>query len=261
MAPADKAFRRLLPRVSLVLPACALLVAALACNPSPPTVIVGTMTAATATTSSPAPSSGGGECGSEWFPSDEDAVWESVGTNSLSGDYQSTSTIIESNDDGFTVRTVTSTSDVDFVLEYGCTDAGLVMLNPMSQFGTASATGPSGSATVNTLAASGLTFPFDLHAGQTWQQYLEYEVIGSDVTIRGEYTADSIARGLEVVSVPFGTFDAMRVDADIQTAIEGEPWAPCTSTWWFVKDIGPVRTESSCGGINDSSELVSFDSP
>ena len=114
---------------------------------------------------------------------------------------------------------------------------------------------------MNTLAASGLTVPSDLHAGQTWQQYLAYEVLGQDVTIHGEYAGDSIARGLEVVTVPFGTFDAMRVDTEVTTTIDGQPWAPCQQTAWVVKDIGAVKGESSCGGIDVSSELVSFDSP
>ena len=224
----------------------------LACtSTATPEVSVGTITVATASPQSTTQGGGGGECSNEWFPSDEDATWESAGTNSLLGDYQSTSTVIESHDDGFTVRRVSSNSDVDFVLEYGCTDAGLVMLNPMDQFGTASATGPSGSAIVNTTAASGLTLPSDLHAGQTWQQYLAFEVIGPDATIHGEYTADNIARGLEVVHVPFGSFEAMRVDTEMESTIEGEPWAPCTQTIWFVKDIGVVKGESSCGGIDD----------
>ena len=114
---------------------------------------------------------------------------------------------------------------------------------------------------MNTLGASGLTLPSDLHAGQTWQQYLEFEVIGSGVTIRGEYAADSIARGLEVVHVPFGSFDAMRVDTEVQSTIGGEPAGTCQQTAWAVKDIGGVKGESSCGDIDDSFELVSFDSP
>ena len=149
--------------------------------------------------------------------------------------------VAESRDDGFTVRTVTSSSGVDFVLEYGCTDAGLVMLNPMGQFGTASATGPNGSATVDSLAASGLTLPSDLHAGQTWQQYLAYEVVGSDVTIRGEYTADNTARGLEVVTVPFGTFDAMRVDTEVTTTIYGQPWRRASRRLGSSRTSAPSR--------------------
>ena len=250
-------------RGRLALPAVTVLFALQACSPSTPTppLQIGTITVATTEPQPPPLSSGGGECNNAYFPSEEDTVWESVGTNSLSGDYTSTTTVIESNDDGFTVRAVSSTSDVDFVLEYGCTDAGLVMLNPFAQFGTASATGPTGSATVNTLGASGLTLPSDLHAGQTWQQYLAFEVVGSDVTIHGEYTADSIARGLELVHVPFGGFDAMRVDTEVQSTIGGEPFATCQQTTWAVKDIGAVKGESSCGGIDDSFELVSFDSP
>ena len=251
----------------IALPTLAVAVAALACAPSPsptdtPAAIVGTMTASTPSPLPPSPGPGStGECSSEWYPSEEDTVWVTAGSNNITGDYTATLTVIESRDDGFTVRQVTSSSDVDFVLEYGCSDAGLTMLNPMSQFGVASATGPDGSATVNTLAASGITLPFDLRPGLTWQQYLSFEVIGQDVTIRGEYTADSIARGLEVVTVPFGTFDAMRIDTEIQSAIEGEAMEPCQQTVWFVKEIGGIKAEGSCFGVVDSNELTDFDAP
>jgi hypothetical protein len=243
--------------------AVAALLVVQACSPATatPPPQIGTITVATTDPQAPPLSSGGGECDNAYFPSEEDTVWESAGTNSINGDYTSTATVIESNDNGFTVRTTNSNSDVDFVLDYGCTDAGLVMLNPFDQFGTASATGPEGSATVNTLAASGLTLPSDLHAGQTWQQYLEFEVIGSSVTIRGEYTADNIARGFEVVHVPFGSFDAMRVDIEVLSTIDGEPLGTCQQTTWAVVDIGAVKGVSSCGDIDDSFELVSFDSP
>jgi hypothetical protein len=184
-----------------------------------------------------------------------------AGTNSLKGDYTTTHTVIESRDDGFTVRQVSSNSDVDFVLDYQCTDAGLIMLNPASQFGVASASGPDGSATVNVLAASGLTLPFDLYPGESWQQYLAYEAVGQGVTIHGDYTADSVVMGLEVVTVPLGTFDAMRVDSEFQVSVEGEPWEACTATTWFVKGIGGIKSESSCLGMHDSNELVSFDLP
>ena len=250
----------------VVLSVLAATLAALACNlgPSTATPSVPQVLTIEASNSDPGPPSGppaSGDCHNDYFPSEEDTTWESVGTNNVTGDYQSTATIVEAHDDGFTVRFVTSISEVDFVLEYGCTDAGLVMLNPMGQFGTASASGPSGSATVNTTAASGITLPSDLHAGQTWQQYLGYVVLSQEGSMRGEYTADNIARGLEVVTVPFGTFNALRVDTEIQTTIDGQPWGPCQQTAWVVKDIGNVKGESSCGGIDDSNELVSFDSP
>ena len=48
----------------------------------------------------------------------------------------------------------------------------------------------------------------------------------------------------------------MRVNTEIQTTIDGHPWAPYQQTAWVVKDIGAVKGEGSCGGIDDSPEGV-----
>jgi hypothetical protein len=66
---------------------------------------------------------------------------------------------------------------------------------------------------------------------------------------------------VEVVTVPFGTFEAIRVDTDILGTLEGEDLMTCQYTTWVAKDIGAIKGEQSCSGIDHSMELVSFDSP
>ncbi len=48
-------------------------------------------------------STGEGECGHDYFPSDLGATWELTGTNSVLGAFQNTATVSVSSDDGFVV--------------------------------------------------------------------------------------------------------------------------------------------------------------
>ena len=63
------------------------------------------------------------------------------------------------------------------------------------------------------------------------------------------------------MTVPFGTFEAIRVDTEILGTLEGEDMVACQNTTWVAKDIGAIKGEMTCSGADDSVELVSFDSP
>jgi hypothetical protein len=253
-----------------LLPALAVAAAALACSPSPatdtPAAIVATLAAVTDTPPSPPQTSGGGgECGHDYYPTDEDATWEYAGTNSYAGAFHQTVTITESRDDGFTITYQTSTGDVTLTLEYGCADGNLTLLDPLKQVAAGSASGPNGTAVVTTQGQTGFTLPADLHAGLTWQQTVQGTAQGPDVLLHGTYTFDNVARGLEVTTVPFGTFDAMRVDTEVTATVEGYTQPPCQVTTWYVLDVGPIKTVFTCDmpgtPLENTTELEMFDSP
>jgi len=196
---------------------------------------------------------------------DEDTTWEYASSSNILGDDHTTRTITEERDDGFTMAQRTSTGDVVLNLTYACTDGGLILLDPMQLFFAGSATGASGQAIITTQGQSGITLPADLRAGLTWQQDVEGTVSGPDVTLHMTDTFDNVARGLEAVTVPLGTFDAMRVDTETQGTLEGEASGTCQTSTWYVKDIGVVK-EITISGIGASAieaaiELQSYDSP
>jgi len=115
---------------------------------------------------------------------------------------------------------------------------------------------------VTTLAHTGLTLPVDLEAARTWQQYVKWEARGDDGTVlHGDTTFNYVSQGVEVVTVTFGTFEAIRVDTEILGTLEGEDIVACQNTIWFAKDVGAIKGEQSCSGIDHTMELVSFDSP
>jgi hypothetical protein len=245
-----------------LLPALAVAAAALACSPSPatdtPAAIVATLVAVTDTPPSPPLSSGGGDCSHPYNPADDGAVWEYVGTSSSLGQFSQTDTITDSRDDGFTLAQTNHASDVTFTLEYTCTYAGLTMLDAFQQSIVASVSGVS----ITTIAQSGVTLPADLEGASTWQQYVHWTTQGGNVanTYDVETTIDYVSRGFEYVTVPAGTFQAIHVDAIYHTVENGEAFEDCLTSAWVAKDIGVVKGEQSCFGIDTEWELLSFSS-
>lgn len=258
-----------LGRMSVALPISAVLILAGACSPAPstptPPLQVGTIAVFTTepSTQATSPSMGGdgGECSHDYFPSELGTTWEIAGTNRMFGAYQQSSTITVSSDDGFVVTSDFVDGSGTFSLAYSCSEEGLTLLDPLGQSSSAVATGPSGTATVTTLAQSGITLPADLEGANTWQQYVKWEVQGDGTVLHGDTTFNYVSRGVEVVTVPFGTFEAIRVDTAILGTLEGEDMVACQYTTWMAKDIGAIKGEMSCSGADDSIELVSFDSP
>jgi len=264
------ALRRIhLGPVRLAPPIVAALLAVHGCSPAPstptPPLQVGTIAVSTTEPSAQAtlPSMGGdeGECSHDYFPSELGTTWEIAGTNRMFGAYQKSSTITVSSDDGFVVTSDFVDGSGSFSLAYSCSEEGLTLLDPLGQSSSAVATGPSGTATVTTLAQSGITLPADLEGASTWQQYVKWEAQGDGTVLHGDTTFNYVSRGVEVVTVPFGTFEAIRVDTDILGTLEGEDMVACQYTTWMAKDIGAIKGEMSCSGADDSIELVSFDSP
>jgi len=235
-----------------------------ACTPST-TVQVGTVTIQEPTSPPSQPPSGGdSECSNDYFPSDEDATWEYAGETNVLGPHHTTKRITESNDDGFTMSMSTSTGDVVLNLKYACVEGDLIMLNPIEQI-AGSAVGPDGTAVITTRDQTGITLPAELQAANAWQQYVEGTLTSSEVTMNMTYTFDNVARGLEVVTIPFGTFDAMRVDTETEGTLEGQYSGTCQTSTWYVKDIGVVKEVTICemgpSTVEVSIELESYDAP
>lgn len=85
------------------------------------------------------------------------------------------------------------------------------------------------------------------------------------MTIAGSYTSDNAAVGTEVVTVPFGTFEAMRIDSTGEGTFNGEPTPTCHVSQWWAKDIGLVKQDTTCPvgteRLTEVVELVSYESP
>jgi len=204
-------------------------------------------------------------CDNAYMPSDEGATWTFAGSNSSTGTYTRTDTITASEGDSYTIAT--QLTKVSYAQEFSCTAAGLVNMEPNQSDIAAMFHGPSGNVTVHRVSNSGVTLPVDIQAGDSREQVFAWDATGPDASGYGTFTYAFTAAGIETVSVPAGTFDALRIDAVIQMEIGATPklTGTYTTTVWLAEDIGLVKSEGSSQipGVEftDRLELVSFDVP
>ncbi len=137
---------------------------------------------------------------------------------------------------------------------------------------------PGGSASVDTAGQtfnftvtsnSGLTFPSSLEVGSAWSQDIAYESSqdagGTQVTSQNQATTSCTATGRESVTVPAGTFDAIRVECNSRISISIAGGSPIVieapSVAWYAEGVGMVKTVSSGSGFDSTIMLTSYQIP
>jgi hypothetical protein len=111
---------------------------------------------------------------------------------------------------------------------------------------------------------SGLTLPANIAPGDTWQQTADFEATSQNLNINGRFVFDYTATGYENITVPFGTFDALRVETTIRVEVSAfhVVAGTYTTTSWLVPGVGMIKSEgtSHVSGIDfsDAMQLTSF---
>jgi hypothetical protein len=228
-------------------------------------------------TEPPATSEGGavgeGLCANAYYPVREGSTWSYKSTGGPAGEYSFTDTITSVREDGFTLSS--QFGDLTRTQEWSCTPEGLVAL----QLGGAPA------ATLNSQNmqlnlemknVSGVTFPSEINVGDQWQHNLDFEgnmtVANQEGAATGNAQTNFNALGNESVTVPAGTFDALKIQIDtalnINVSAQGIS-VPVTFTgsytYWFVQGVGWVKasgTGSVAGtSFSETIELQSYSIP
>lgn len=234
-----------------------------------------TATPAPTHTTVPTETSGApGLCANPYFPVVEGATWTYLATGT-GEDYTWTATVSEVSETGFALRT--QFDELVTTQQWACTPEGLAAL----QYGG----GPEAVITASGLLgvfetsdASGVSFPAQIQVGDTWQQSFSMQ---GQMVIREGVTADAngtisqtyVAAGLETVTVPAGSFEAMKVDTnivfDLQLSLGGiglpMVFDAVTTNWW-APGIGWVKSDATADMEGGDSfmwliELQSFSIP
>ncbi len=112
------------------------------------------------------------------------------------------------------------------------------------------------SATFETTQVVGVTLPSDVKPGDSWSQTFNITGIqtlpdGKVADSQGTATSNYTAIGLEMVTVPAGSFEALRVEVDfgmeVEITMEGisVPFSMTSSgPMWYAEGVGWVRSES-----------------
>jgi hypothetical protein len=232
-----------------------------------------------AATEAPVTSEGGmpvrgeGLCSNAYYPVRQGATWNYKSTGGPAGEYSFTDTISSVREDGFTLST--QMNGVTRTQEWNCTPEGLVAL----QFGGAPAAmlnAQNMQLNVEVNNVSGVTFPNAINVGAQWQHGLDLQgnmtVAGEQGTATGTAQTSFTAIGEESVTVPAGTFDAMKIQVDtnlsMNVSYQGLSVPVVFSgsyTYWFVQGVGWVKA-SGTGELADTSfsdtiELQSYSIP
>lgn len=201
-------------------------------------------------------------CDNQYFPSSSGDTWEYSGNNTAIGDYSRTDTVTQSGANAFNVST--NIAGVTYGVNYACSTEGLKASDPVQQYAGALLSSPDSPVSVKLTSNTGLSLPATITAGDTWQQIANFEASSPDLNLNGRFVFNYSAAGLESVTVPFGTFNALRVDATIRIEVSGFRILAGTynTSTWMVSDIGVVKSEgtSHVPGIDfsDAIQLTNF---
>lgn len=217
-----------------------------------------------------------GLCASDYFPVVQGATWSYSGTGPTR-DFTWSSTISDVSEANFTV-TYEFSGDLTTTQQWSCTPEGLAALKyGRGPEATLSASGVSG--TFETTDTSGVSFPVHIAGGDTWEQSYSIQgdmelADGLSASASGDVIQSFVAIGSEAVTVPAGTFDAMKVEAtvtfdlviDMGNGLTVPLELAWTTTNWWASGVGWVKSDSSAtieGGdaIAAFTELESFSIP
>ena len=214
-----------------------------------------------------------GQCSNAFYPVREGATWTYSSTGGPAGGYGFIDTITSVREDGFTLTS--QFGSLTRNQEWACQPEGLVAL----QLGGTSAAilnDDNMQATLNVDHVSGVTFPSTINPRDTWQHALEFTgqitVAGQGIDAKGDAQSSFEAVDYESVTVPAGTFEALKIHVNTTININGNfngvsfPVKVTTPyDYWFVKDVGWVKASGTgdVGGetFSETIELQSYNIP
>lgn len=232
----------------------------------PSTEVIATMEANT-------PAAGEALCTNAYYPVRQGATWTYKSTGGPAGEYSFTDAITSVRDDGFTLST--QIGELTRTQEWTCTAEGLAAL----QLGGAPAAmlnSQNIQLNLDISNGSGVTFPSQINPGDQWEQTLNVTgnvvAFNEEAEAAGDVQMNFSAVGNESVTVPAGTFDALRVDVDVTLNIEATYEGitlPVTFSgdyaYWFAQGVGWVKASGTGtvlgSSFSDTTELQSYSIP
>ena len=214
-----------------------------------------------------------GLCANTYYPIRPGATWTYKSTGGPAGEYSFTDTITAVGQDSFTLTT--QIGGLTNIQDWNCTPEGLVA----HQLGGAPAAMLNSQGiqlALNATNASGVVFPSQINGGDSWQHTLDVAgivtVAGEEAEATGTAQMNFTAEGNESVTVPAGTFDALRIQVDttlnVSASYEGIT-LPVTftgaHTYWFAPGVGWVKSTGTgnflAASFSETTELQSYNIP
>lgn len=211
-----------------------------------------------------------GGCNNPYFPAVLNTIRTYKSSGTSKGEYTVTETISAVRADGFTVLTDYGSSVKS--IEWSCTSEGLGVFNT-SNDKTEGLSVDSAQFQLDVIIKNptGVTLPAEVEAGSKWTQAFDFEstgkIGGNTTTSTGTSTTIYEALGVEGITTPAGTFQAMKIKSqtkeDIQAMFNGTAANSSNeyqTMFWFVEGVGLVRSETT-GSYTETMELQSYSIP
>jgi hypothetical protein len=209
-------------------------------------------------------------CANPYYPAVPNAsrVYKSSGTPK--GEYTITETTTEVRADGFTVMTDYGTNVKS--IEWSCDSEGLrVYSTGNEKMQGLEVDSDQFQLEVTIKNPSGVTLPAKIETGDSWIQSFDFDstgtISGNTTTGTGTSISTYEAQGVESITTPAGTFQAMKIQSeteeDIQATFNGlaaNSSNAYQTIYWFVEGVGLVRSETT-GGYTETLELQSYNIP
>jgi hypothetical protein len=189
------------------------------------------------------------QCGNPYYPVVNGAEWTYTGPT---GQFTHS---LATGDNGAFTDTVKSGENT-FVIQGLCLEGGDINLLDVPG-NSLSYSGGTGKSTMTTTKNEGVTLSGDIQQGDDWSQTIGVEVSAGNKKM--DFTIDSTftAVGYETVTVPAGTFNALKVE---ESSDMGGP-EPTIINLWYVQNVGSIKTEIKMGDQTLVNELVSYNIP
>jgi hypothetical protein len=224
-------------------------------------------------TTSAATVAGTGQCANAYYPVRQSATWTYKSSGGPAGEYSFIDTVTAVRVDGFTLST--QIGSLTRSQEWTCSAEGLAAL----QLGGAPAAmlnAQNIQMNLNVTGGNGVTFPDQIKPGDQWQQSLDFSgnvtMMNEEADATGTTQMNFNAVGMESVTVPAGTFDALKVEADVTLNInatyQGMTLPVSFSgdyTYWFAEGVGWVKSMGTGNvlgaSFSETTELQSYSIP
>jgi hypothetical protein len=232
-----------------------------------------TATVETATGTAAAGTGTQGACANSLFPVVKGATWTYAGSGGTAGSYSYTDTVTDVRPDGFKI-TSTFDNNLARTQQWNCKPEGLVALQ-LPGAAAVIATQQMHAELV-TSNVQGVTLPSSISPGDEWPFSLDLkgtqEVSGAKAQTTSHAVYNFKAVGVESVTVPAGTFDAMKINGDLTLKVIAKVSGlsiPVTVTLhtvsWFAPGVGMVKAASNGDlmgtALNDTLQLQTYHIP
>lgn len=103
---------------------------------------------------------------------------------------------------------------------------------------------------IDILRNTGVTLPAAILVGDTWSQTTEIQLTSDSLNGTGRWIADRQAAAVEDVTVPAGTFSALRIDGTLKSESDPYPSLNLTAegSSWYAPNVGLIKNSGHIYG-------------